>query len=68
MIVNSIKYTIKTKEFPTQFDSAEYKGKLVDNIEEAYLYENSQQARHGLKDFDNPKNYQVLKVAVRYEF
>ena len=60
------KYAIATKDFPLEFDDGNENG--VDNIEEAHLYSDKEDADKILQNFDEPDEYQVIKVDVTYEF
>lgn len=60
------KYAIVTKDFPLEFDDGNENS--VDNIEEAHLYSDKEVADKILQNFDEPDEYQVIKVDVTYEF
>lgn len=59
------KYVIATKEQPYKFDDGD--GYNVDYIEEAYLYDDREDAERILKTFDIPNDYHILKIRVIYE-
>lgn len=60
------KYAIVTKDFPFEFDDGNENS--VDNIGEAHLYSDKEVADKILQNFDEPDEYQVIKVGVIYEF
>lgn len=60
------KHAIITKDYPLEFDDGN--GNRVDSIEEAYLYNDEEDANKILQHFDEPDEHQVIKVDVTYEF
>ena len=66
MIVKKNKYVIATKSFPIIFDNGD--GNPEKDIEYAYLYNDKSYAEKILSDdFEEPDNFQVLKVNITYE-
>lgn len=67
MKVTNEKYVIVTKDFPLKFNNAN--GDNVDNIEGACFYHSAEDADYVLThSFDEPDEYQAIKVDITYEF
>lgn len=65
MIIETEKYCIATKDFPLQFDDGE--GNSVSDFRYAHL-DSYEYMKSELEHFDEPENFQILKVKVTYEF
>lgn len=67
MIIKNEKYTIATKDYPIKFDDGN--GNPVDDLDDAYLELSYDNAKSRLENcFDEPDEFQILKVKVSYEF
>lgn len=60
------RYCIASKSFPLTFQGGE--GYECDDIEEAMLFFTKKDCEYELDIFDEPENFQILKVEVTYEF
>lgn len=65
MKIESEKYVIATIDKLIMFNDGN--GYDTDYIDEAYLYNNKEDAEKTLKTYDNPSEYQVLKILITYE-
>ena len=65
MIISEIKYCIASKDFPLKF--CDKNGNETHRFNH-YLLMNSEEAEHELSIFDDPEEFQILKVEVSYEF
>lgn len=66
MIIKNEKYTIATKDYPLTFDDGN--GNPVDDLDDAYLdlsYDNTKARLENC--FDEPDEFQILKVCITYE-
>lgn len=59
------KYVIATREHPLQFDDSNGYG--TDYIDEAYLYDDQEDAERVLNTFDDPNEHQVLPIEITYK-
>lgn len=67
MKISRQKFAIATSNFPLEFDDGD--GNKVDSIEEAYFYNDKEDANAVLNGyFDEPDKFQIIDVMVTYEF
>ncbi len=59
------KYVIATIDEPIMFDDGN--GYNTDYIDEAYSYDDKEDAERILKTFDIPNDYHILKVKIMFE-
>lgn len=59
------KYVIATIDKPIMFDDGN--GYNTDYIDEAYSYDDKEDAERILKTFDIPNDYHILKVKIMFE-
>ena len=64
MIVSKEKYCIASKEFPLKFYRC---GCETDELEDDVL-RSKESCEYELSTYDEPEEYQILKVKVTYEF
>lgn len=65
MIIKNEKYTIATKDYPLTFDDGN--GNSVDDLDDAYLDLSYDNTKARLENYDEPDEFQILKVRVTYE-
>lgn len=65
MIIEEEKYCIATKSFPLEFDDG--RGNMVNDFKDAYLSPYEMTEKY-LSYYDEPDEYQLLKVKITYEF
>ena len=65
MIITKEMYTIATKGFPLKF--IDWNGEPRSNLSEMVLG-TKEECEYNLNTFDEPEEYQILKVEVTYEF
>lgn len=67
MKITNKKYVIATKNFPLRFNNGD--GYALDNIEGACFYHSAEDADYVLThSYDEPEQYQIIKVDITYEF
>ena len=66
MVRKNKTYAIVTKDFPLGFDDGN--GNRLDNIEDAHLYNDMEDANKVLQHLDDPDEHQIIQVDVTYEF
>lgn len=59
------KYIIASINEPIVFDDGN--GYDTDYVDEAYLYDNKEDAERILKTFDIPNDYHILKIRITYK-
>lgn len=64
--ISKQKYAIVNKKFPIQFHDG--CGNEMNDIEDAYLYIDNDEAIEALGNYDEPDEYHIIKVNVTYEF
>lgn len=64
MIITKEKYCIATKSFPLMFL---YGGTELDTLDDDVLTVSKEYCENELRTYDEPENYQILKVTVSYE-
>lgn len=65
MIISEEKYCIASKEFPLKFyDNKGYEYDVFNR----YILMDKKDCEYELNEYDEPEEYQILKVQVSYEF
>jgi hypothetical protein len=74
MKLNFKRYVIVTNERPTEFlaeaenQRGRTNGELTDDLEEALLFNSDNEAGATLQTLDNPSEFFIMPINIRYEF